>query len=529
MLEINLKFILELTNNDNFMQWVKNLKFDLFKIMKNNKQVSHITNDIMILANKIHHNLLKNYSYSAKFMFNNQKVDSTMGFVLDLETSGITYLKNIVLLSYIKPRSLGPGITNFLMKCKTILIKEIEKVDFQDKELKTSNNEDDSKQIEIDWKSMTEIWELLRKFCTNIFKSENEDIIYQILDPKLAECTMHYIQACSGEGLIVKELLSMVALFMIDEDLVDYFINADILKYLQQMMKVGKPYNKGEGSEKQSSILGSKNSIFSVPNIKNYAQDHSYIMNIIIIVINLFEYKSYAFTKQLKIDYLAFLLTHYSQSNDAKFKKDLINLLILVYKNKDFRDLITDRDVINELKYRSEISQLEDLIHIELEKNSGEIGRNNTLGQEEEENPHDPTPVQEWSEFFPSFTLLQNNYIAQVNIPLEVDVDLEDLNGDNFDFIVPKNTPPKEKKFIILEQFFDFLNSKFYKNSKLKSVILKNKKHLIDLKGLVSKEHDVQNAEWIDKMDELNKTNDELREMVVTLDEMVKRMADKNR
>lgn len=193
MLEINLKFILELTNNDNFMQWVKNLKFDLFKIMKNNKQVSHITNDIMILANKIHHNLLKNYSYSAKFMFNNQKVDSTMGFVLDLETSGITYLKNIVLLSYIKPRSLGPRITNFLMKCKTILIKEIEKVDFQDKELKTSNNEDDSKQIEIDWKSMTEIWELLRKFCTNIFKSENEDIIYQILDPKLAECTMHYI------------------------------------------------------------------------------------------------------------------------------------------------------------------------------------------------------------------------------------------------------------------------------------------------------------------------------------------------
>lgn len=104
----------------------------------------------------------------------------------------------------------------------------------------------------------------------------------------------------------------MVALFMIDEDLVDYFINAYILKYLQQMMKVGKPYNKGEGSEKQSSILGSKNSIFSVPNIKNYAQDHSYIMNIIIIVINLFEYKSYAFTKQLKIDYLAFLLTHYS-------------------------------------------------------------------------------------------------------------------------------------------------------------------------------------------------------------------------
>jgi hypothetical protein len=70
MLEINLKFILELTNNNQFMIWLKNLKFNMFKLMKNNKKTSHITNDIMILANKVHHNLLKNYTYSAKFLFN---------------------------------------------------------------------------------------------------------------------------------------------------------------------------------------------------------------------------------------------------------------------------------------------------------------------------------------------------------------------------------------------------------------------------------------------------------------------------
>lgn len=70
MLEINLKFILELTNNQNFMDWAKSNKYDLFKIMKTNKRVSHVTNDLLILANKIHHNLLKNYSYSAKFLFN---------------------------------------------------------------------------------------------------------------------------------------------------------------------------------------------------------------------------------------------------------------------------------------------------------------------------------------------------------------------------------------------------------------------------------------------------------------------------
>lgn len=471
-------------------------------------------------------------------MFNAQKIDSTMGYVLDLETSGITYLKNIVLLSYIKPRSLGSRITNFLMKCKTILIKEVEKLDSLEEDrrgskiqsLKSSKQEvGENNAQDIDWNSMTEIWQLLRKFCTNIFKSENEDIIYQILDLKLAECTMKYIRACSGEGVIVKELLSMVAMFMIDEELVEYFMSSNLLQYMETMLQVGKKYMRGDGEDSKVSLTGSKHSIFSIGNVENYARDPSYVMNIIIIVINLFEHKSYAFTKQLKIDYLAFLLSHYSQSNDAKFKKDLINLLILIYKNKEFRDLMSDREVISELKYRTEISQLEDLIHIELEKNLvGDGTSHETISHQEEENPLDPTPVKEWQEFFPSFTLLQNNYIAQVNIPQEIE-DNPNFNKDNFEFIVPKNTGPKDKKFIILEQFFDYLTSKFYQNPNLKNSILKNKQNLIDLRSLVSMEYDTQNVKWLERFDELNKTNHELREMVVTLDEMVKRMADKNR
>lgn len=70
MLEISLKFVLELTNNQHFMEWAKSTKFDLFKIMKDNKRLSHVTNDLLIIGNKIHHNLLKNYNYSAKFLFN---------------------------------------------------------------------------------------------------------------------------------------------------------------------------------------------------------------------------------------------------------------------------------------------------------------------------------------------------------------------------------------------------------------------------------------------------------------------------
>jgi len=64
---------------------------------------------------------------------------------------------------------------------------------------------------------MSEIWSLLRKFSSNMFKAENEEIIYQILDLRLADCCLKYIKACQGEGKMMRELMSMIALFMVDE------------------------------------------------------------------------------------------------------------------------------------------------------------------------------------------------------------------------------------------------------------------------------------------------------------------------
>lgn len=68
-------------------------------------------------------------------------------------------------------------------------------------------------------------------------------------------------------------------------------------------------------------------------------------MNIIIILKSLFEFKPYAFSKTLKINLLVFLLRNYARETDNNFKTDLIGLLLVIYQNKDFRDLLSDREV----------------------------------------------------------------------------------------------------------------------------------------------------------------------------------------
>lgn len=102
----------------------------------------------------------------------------------------------------------------------------------------------------------------------------------------------------------------------------------------------------------------------------DYQYEQSYIMNLLVVTINLLEYKPYAIPKQMKIDFISYLLTHYGISNDSKFKRDLINILIIAYNKKEFRDLISDRKVLSHLRSETEIDRIDDLIHLELEKNT---------------------------------------------------------------------------------------------------------------------------------------------------------------
>ena len=113
----------------------------------------------------------------------------------------------------------------------------------------------------------------------------------------------------------MEELLNMVTLFMVDDEMIEYFISTSIIKYLEKMISK-------ESITKKSSI-----------------------MNIIIIMKSLFEFKPYAFSKTLKIDLLSFLLRNYARENDSNFKNDLIGMLIQIYQNNDFRTLLSDREV----------------------------------------------------------------------------------------------------------------------------------------------------------------------------------------
>jgi hypothetical protein len=161
MLRLNLRFVLDLTNNLHFMNWAKEKKIDLFKIMKYNKNTPYMAMDIVKMTAKIHHNLLINYHYASKFLYNASKIQQTVEHIMDMESAGVIWLKNIVLLSYIKPRGLSENISSFLVKITGLLYKELEKE-------------------QTDWETLNEILSMLRRFCSNAFKAENETLIRQV-------------------------------------------------------------------------------------------------------------------------------------------------------------------------------------------------------------------------------------------------------------------------------------------------------------------------------------------------------------
>lgn len=69
---------------------------------------------------------------------------------------------NVVILSYLKPRGLNQNYSTFLFKLNSALYNELE-------------------EQSVDTLKINTLVMLLRKFSTNIFKSENEDLIRQVL------------------------------------------------------------------------------------------------------------------------------------------------------------------------------------------------------------------------------------------------------------------------------------------------------------------------------------------------------------
>ena len=190
----------------------------------------------------------------------------------------------------------------------------------------------------------------------------------------------------------LKEVLSMLSLFVIDDSIVEFFINANVASDLFF-------YLKEDRIDKKAGVI-----------------------NMVTIMIHLFRMKSYAFSKSLKIDFLVFVFKHYEKAEEEEFKSDLLQLLCSLYQIKEFKKLLHDEEVLIEIKYRTDIVEIEELISIELqdERRVLEKAREIEIAQ----GKHKPRKKQEtdWVEQFTFYTcdslanvaLLENDMMNQI-------------------------------------------------------------------------------------------------------------------
>lgn len=363
-LKANLKFVLALTTNSHFMFWAKQEMFDLFNLMEKNIERPFVDLETVELAVKIHHNLLINLDYSRAFFDDPQRVERLANSVFALDLAPEKWMKNIVILSYLNPKGLNMNYSAFLYKLNSQLFAELE-----------DKNRDLGK--------VNTIIEMMRKFSSNIFRQENESLIRQILDINLAKLlvkTLKLARSSEPGAVNVKEVLSMLSLFIVDDEIVDYFLKSNLSSDLFFLMK--------------DERLDSK----------------AAVVNLITVQIHLFRLKSYAFSKNSKLDFLVFVLRQYEKSDDEEFKDDVVKLLGALYEINEFKKLLNDEEIVIEVKYRTEINELEDFIQNELV--NGNYAR-------EDRRPNAGTKVfearDEWANQFPIYKVASPDSIGTIN------------------------------------------------------------------------------------------------------------------
>lgn len=229
-------------------------------------------------------------------------------------------MKNIIVLSYLKPRGLNLNYSAFLYKVNSAFYRELE-------------------EPKVDVAKINLFAQLLRRFCTNIFKNDNETLIRQVLDLNLAKLLTRALKLARSSdyrAIDLKEVLNMLSLFVIDDAIVEYFLNANVASEIFFFIKEDRLDDKGS------------------------------VINAVTIMTHMLRLKSYSFSKSLKLDFLVFLLKNYEKTEEEEFKADLIELLSSIYEIKEFRKLFHDEEVVIELKYRTDITEMEDLINKEL-------------------------------------------------------------------------------------------------------------------------------------------------------------------
>ncbi len=157
MLRADLRFALALTNNRLFMKWIKTNGMSLFTLMNYNLDKSFVNLETVDLAVQIHHNLLIDLEYSRDLV--DDKSTTTSIFSLDMAEE--RWMTNIVILSYITTSGIDGHYSSFLYKLNSLLFKEIE-------------------EGVIDPGKINNIVTMMRKYCMNVFKGDNEVLIKQV-------------------------------------------------------------------------------------------------------------------------------------------------------------------------------------------------------------------------------------------------------------------------------------------------------------------------------------------------------------
>lgn len=157
MLRADLRFVLALTNNRLFMKWIRTNGMNLFTLMNYNLDKSFVNLETVDLAVQVHYNLLIDLEYSIELV--EDKASTTSIFSLDMAEE--RWMTNIVVLSYITTYGIDGHYSSFLYKLNSMLFKEIE-------------------EGVIDPSKINRIVTMMRKYCTNVFKGDNEVLAKQV-------------------------------------------------------------------------------------------------------------------------------------------------------------------------------------------------------------------------------------------------------------------------------------------------------------------------------------------------------------
>lgn len=226
-------------------------------------------------------------------------------------------MRNIVLFCYNRPTKLNAKFSIFLTHAITFLHEEIE--------------------TEVmSWATIAEALDLVRRFAALCFRANDDDLILQFLDANLANAIAQILDRWRGEKDVISNVLAIFALMMVDDDLVSYIYSTDVLNCILRLIKQDSISNNGD------------------------------IMSTATVCKSLIEYKPYAHPEKVKIDFLAFLLKKYSNSDNPIFKEDMIGMLLDIYNEQCFKELFIKTEIVRELATLSGIVQLEQLIREEL-------------------------------------------------------------------------------------------------------------------------------------------------------------------